>query len=503
MDRSASASIPTSTSSPPYSIPLPSGSGSWLYTTLAVLFTLLALEQSVYRYKKRHLPGAAWTIPVIGKFADSLKPTMEGYMRQWNAGDLSAVSVFNIFIVMASSNEYSRKILNSPTYAEPCLVHAAKQIIFPDNWVFLTGKEHVAYRKALNLLFTRKALSLYFGIQDKVTREHFRNWVSTDGKPRPIMMIARHLNMDTSLRVFCGDHIPAAATQEISDKYWDITRALELVNFPLALPGTKIWRAIRARKVAFKWLVEAAAKSKVHMANGGEPTCMLDGWLQTIQDPEWKGRKEFSDREMAMVIFSFLFASQDAMSSGLIYAFQHLADNPAVLAKVREEQDRVRGDPNNPMTLELFNDMPYLNAVVKESFRVKPPVLMVPYKTTRAFPISDDYTVPANSMVIPSFYNSLQDPEVYSNPQEFDPTRWLDPNGPAQSSPRNYLVFGSGPHRCIGVEYAIMNIALVIAHAVSMWDWEHARTHESDEIEIIATIFPKDGCHMKFTPRAT
>jgi sterol 22-desaturase len=98
MDRSSSASIPSSTSSPPYSITLPSGSGSWFYTTLAVLFTLLALEQSIYRYKKRHLPGAAWTIPIIGKFADSLKPTMEGYMRQWNAGALSAVSVFNMSV---------------------------------------------------------------------------------------------------------------------------------------------------------------------------------------------------------------------------------------------------------------------------------------------------------------------------------------------------------------------------------------------------------------------
>jgi cytochrome P450 len=62
------------------------------------------------------------------------------------------------FIVMASSNEYSRKILNSPTHAEPCLVHSAKQILMPDNWVFLTGKSHVEYRKVLNTLFTRKAL---------------------------------------------------------------------------------------------------------------------------------------------------------------------------------------------------------------------------------------------------------------------------------------------------------------------------------------------------------
>jgi len=38
------------------------------------------------------------------------------------------------FIVMASSNEYARKILNAPLYAEPCLVHSAKQVIGADNW---------------------------------------------------------------------------------------------------------------------------------------------------------------------------------------------------------------------------------------------------------------------------------------------------------------------------------------------------------------------------------
>lgn len=66
------------------------------------------------------------------------------------------------FIVMASSNEYSRKILNSPAHAEPCLVHSAKQILMPDNWVFLNGKSHVEYRKVLNTLFTRKALRSVF-----------------------------------------------------------------------------------------------------------------------------------------------------------------------------------------------------------------------------------------------------------------------------------------------------------------------------------------------------
>lgn len=222
---------------------------------------------------------------------------------------------------------------------------------------------------------------MYVGIQDSITREHFRTWPATsNGKPvaRPIMMIARFLNMDTSLRVFCGNHIPPHATQEISDKYWAITQALELVNFPFALPGTKVYKAKQAANVAMEWLRMAARNSKIAIANGAEPTCLIDEWMRICADPNYKGRKDFSDDEISMVVFSFLFASQDAMSSGLIFGFQHLADHPEVLEKVREEQTRVRqGNFDSPLTIELMDQMPYLQAVVKESMRVKPPVTMV------------------------------------------------------------------------------------------------------------------------------
>lgn len=192
------------------------------------------------------------------------------------------------------------------------------------------------------------------------------------------MMTSRYLNMDTSLRVFCGNHLPEHAAQEINDKYWAITQSLELVNFPLALPGTKVYKAIQARKAAMYWLELAAHNSKIAMSKGAEPECMLDEWVNILADPNYKGRREFSDLEMAMVVFSFLFASQDAMSSGLIYGFQHLADHPEILAKVKAEQDVVRqGNYERPLTLEMVDQMPYLQAVVKESMRVKPPVTMV------------------------------------------------------------------------------------------------------------------------------
>ena len=102
--QSIPASAPSIFSSPLSQIQVPSffpvegRSSTWIYTAAVIVLSLLALEQGVYRYKKSHLPGSKWTIPIIGKFADSLNPTMEGYIRQWNSGALSALSVFNMYV---------------------------------------------------------------------------------------------------------------------------------------------------------------------------------------------------------------------------------------------------------------------------------------------------------------------------------------------------------------------------------------------------------------------
>lgn len=108
---------------------------------------------------------------------------------------------------------------------------------------------------------------------------------------------------------------------------------------------------------------------------------------------------------------------------------------------------------------------------------------MVPYRCNKPFKISQDYTVPVGSLVIPSIYPSLHDPTVYPEPEVLNPDRWADPKGLANSNPRNYLVFGSGPHKCIGIEYALMNIAICLGNAAVMMNWDHELTPESDDTE--------------------
>ena len=146
-------------------------------------------------------------------------------------------------------------------------------------------------------------------MQERIRKEHFTRWLADTSPPQPYMMQFRDLNLETSLRTFCGDYITAAGVKEIGENYWLITQALELVNFPLALPGTKVYKAVKAMKIALRWLEHASCESKKRMAAGGEPNCMIDGWNQGLIE-SGQGMDKYSDNEKAMVIISFIFASQ-------------------------------------------------------------------------------------------------------------------------------------------------------------------------------------------------
>jgi C-22 sterol desaturase len=414
--------------------------------------------------------------------------------------------------VIASSRDLSRKIFNSPAYVKPCVVDAAHKLLGKDNWVFLDGKAHVEFRKGLNGLFTRHALSLYLPGQEEVYDKYFKNFLElssrSDNKPLPWMPEFRELMCAISCRTFVGHYMTDEAVKKVSDDYYLITAALELVNFPIIIPYTRTWYGKKAADMVLDEFAKCAAKSKKRMAAGGEITCIMDGWVKAqLKSAEYRNKiaqgiavdqsekpasvlREFSDQEIAQTVFTFLFASQDATSSACTWLFQLMADRPDILDKVREENLRVRnGDRNAPLSMELLDQMTYTRAVVKETLRYRPPVIMVPYVAKKDFPITDTYTVPKGSMIIPSVYPSTHDPEAYEDPETFNPDRWITGNAEEQS--KNWLVFGTGPHYCLGQTYAQLNLMALVGKASMHLNWEHFPTPQSEDIKVFATIFPK------------
>ena len=359
----------------------------------------------------------------MGPFLQSVNPKFEEYYAKWTSGPLSCVSVFHKFVVIASTRDMARKVFNSPGYVKPCVVDVAHKLLGENNWVFLDGKPHVDFRKGLNGLFTKQALEFYLPGQEEVYNRYFENFVKITqearGKPVPFMPQFRELMCAVSCRSFVGHYISDEAVKKIADDYYLITAALELVNFPVIIPYTKTWYGKKAADMVLDEFAKCAAKSKVRMAAGGDITCIMDGWVKAILDSKkWREAeaegidtnglikphpllREFTDTEISQTIFTFLFASQDATSSAATWLFQIAAQRPDVLDRVREENFKVRnGDIHASVTMDQLVSMRYTRAVVRELLRYRPPVLMVPYLTKKAFPITPDYTVPKGKLLL-------------------------------------------------------------------------------------------------------
>ncbi|KAK1755774.1 cytochrome P450 [Echria macrotheca] len=489
---------------------------------LTLFAVLVAYDQFRYVWQKGSIVGPAWKMPFIGPFLQSVNPKFEEYHAKWLSGPLSCVSVFHKFVVIASTRDMARKVFNSPAFVKPCVVDVAHKLLGADNWVFLDGKAHVEYRKGLNGLFTRKALEIYLPGQEAIYNRYFEKWLQESkeaGKPVAWMPNFREIITAVSCRTFVGHYISEEAVKKIADDYWLITAALELVNFPIILPFTKTYYGKKAADMVLAEFSKCAAKSKVRMAAGGEITCITDAWVKNMLDSEaWREAEKkgeipegmekpnplvrvFSDYEIAQTVFTFLFASQDATSSAATWLFQTMAQRPEILDRVRDENLKVRnGDIHAAVTLEQLESMTYSRAVVRELLRYRPPVLMTPYQAKKAFPISEDYTVPKGAMVIATTYMALRDPEVYKNPDEFDPERYYSGDAEEKGA-KNFLVFGTGPHYCIGQHYAQLNLVLMLGKASLLMDWKHHPTPLSEEIEVFATIFPKDHCPLTFEKR--
>lgn len=484
---------------------------------LTSFIALCVYDQIMYIIKKGSIVGPKFKVwPIMGPFLESMNPKFEEYKAKWASGPLSCVSVFHKFVVIASTRDLARKTLNSPMFVKPCVVDVAVKILRPTNWVFMDGKDHVDYRRSLNGLFTRKALAMYLPPMAQVQHKYLERFVEySKDEPKPHMHQFREFMCAISLRTFCGTYITDDQVKVISDNYYKITEALELVNFPIILPYTKPWYGKKMADFTMNIFEECAAMAKKNMAAGGEVDCTMDAWVKLMVDSEKLEEanpnmtrserkslvREFTNKEISETIFTFLFASQDATSSACTWLFQIIADRPDVMQKIREEQLRLR---NNDVTIEadldLIDKMEYTNMVVKEALRYRPPVTMVPYVVKKPYPVTPEYTVPKGSMVIPTLWPALHDPEVYENPDEFIPERWVE-GSPANLAQSNWLVFGTGPHVCIGQNYVMMNLISLVGMACMLYDWKHTVTPLSEDIRVFATIFPDDDCILQFKRR--
>jgi cytochrome P450 family 710 subfamily A protein len=215
------------------------------------------------------------------------------------------------------------------------------------------------------------------------------------------------------------------------------------------------------------------------------------------------GQMVDSDRDIGFHVMDFLFASQDASTSSLVWTISLLAAHPDILQKVLEEQMRVRpvGGNEIPISAELVNQMNYTKQVVKEVLRYRPPATMVPHIAVNDTKIKN-YEIKKGTVILPSIWAAHIDD--YAEPDKFDPERFHpDREQRDPKTQKSFLAFGYGPHRCIGMQYALNHIVLFASELVRHYEWKRLPTPNGDDIIFLPTIFPRDGAIIQMKPRTT
>ncbi|KAH7311488.1 cytochrome P450 oxidoreductase OrdA-like protein [Stachybotrys elegans] len=152
---------------------------------------------------------------------------------------------------------------------------------------------------------------------------------------------------------------------------------------------------------------------------------------------------------------------------------------PEIQRRAQEELDNVVGSLTLPQP-EDRDRLPYINALVKETLRWFPVVPLGVVHETDAEIEYRGYTIPKGAMIIPSIWWFLHDPEIYDNPDTFDPTRFLPPRN--QIDPANYA-FGFGRRICPGRFLADGTIFLSIAQMLAVFNITKAVDEKGVPIE--------------------
>ena len=479
--------------------------GVWLSIVLFGLVLAYAYEQIGYMSKRGSLPGPMLTVPFIGGIVQMILAPYDFWHGQMNYGKLSWNSIIGRFFVLIADSESSRKVFERCSADMPLVLHPnANRLLGRDNIAFINGATHKALRIALLPLFTTKALATYLHTQEKAIRAHMSHWceLSNNAKDglemRPLIY---DLNINTSLSVFLGPYLTDEIRKQFKVDYTNLTRGMFAI--PIYFPGTQLYRGVQAADSIRRSLQTIVTKSRERLSRESEEAvCLLDFWmvstLKSVQEAELNQQprpEHTTDEEMANITLDFVFAAQDASTSSLTFAIHEIAKHPHVLEKIREEQRRIRPERSAAITAEHLTDMKYTWQVMKELLRLRPPATLALHLANKPIAISDTYTAPKGTLVIPSIWSSNR--VGFTDPETFDPERFNAERMEHLKFDKNFLTFGAGPHACLGQRYAMNHIILFISLLCDM-DFRRAKRPNQDEIIYLPTIYPADGCVLDY-----
>jgi cytochrome P450 family 135 len=190
-----------------------------------------------------------------------------------------------------------------------------------------------------------------------------------------------------------------------------------------------------------------------------------------------------SDEELRDELMTLLVAGHETTATALAWGIERLVRHPDKLERLHDEA--------------LAGGDEYVDAVAKETLRLKPVIPIVVRRLTEPVEIGD-YTIPAGWKVAPCIYLMHRHASIYNpDPAAFRPERFLD----QAAGTYTWIPFGGGIRRCIGASFAVFEMKTVLSAIVRMVDLRAVRPEGEHVVRRAITMTPARGAEVIVRPR--
>ncbi len=377
--------------------------------------------------------------------------------RKRRFGSIFTTRVLGMRLVSLMGAEANRWIFsNEGKVLRNHWTYTIGKLLGADSVSQLVGDAHRARRRILAPHFRRSGMGPQVESIVSVTSEHLRRWAALPGDA-PAVGRLKPMAFEIAVRYIFGD-LGSFDLPRVGREFDQWVQGM-FVALPIRLPVTTFGRAMEARDRMW-----AAIEAEVER-RAASPTRGPDV-LSTLLDVRDEQGQPLPRSTIVDEIQLMLFAGHDTTVTAMTNILLHLTHNPTALARARAEQDAASG----ALDLESVRAMPYLEAVILESMRMIPPVVGTFREVVRdvdydGFRLRKGWAVSVNPAGV------HHDATLWTDPEHFDPERWLPERAEQDGHPFAFIPFGGGPRRCLGEHFAMLEMQLVLALMLRGYEW--------------------------------
>lgn len=335
--------------------------------------------------------------------------------------------------------------------------------IFPNGLMLRDGDDHRYHRRLMQAGFKSGAMQRYLLEMEPQVQQAVANWPVVSGQPLPAFPTFKKMTLDLAATIFLGMDLGDEATR-LNDAF-EATVAASMPKIPLAIPGTILWRGIRAREYMCRYF-QAQLPAK-RQAIGSDMFSLLCN--ATDEDGN-----QYTDQEVIDHMNFLMMAAHDTTTSTLTSMTYALARYPEWQQRLFDE---VQSLGVEHLRYEDLDRLELTEWVMKEALRMYPPLSTLPKYSTAPFEF-EGVRIPADAIVITYPIHTHYMEEYWSEPLQFDPMRFSNERAEHKRDPYCWVPFSGGAHMCIGLHFATMQIKLVMFEMLRRYRWSLPEEYE-------------------------